>query len=218
MGQRFRGAGAKPRQEGLLRGVEHPALLPRLKERYPAAGDVKRGVDPHLVLGDMTGQLLVELLGAIGNGEPSVHDDVEAGIHHHAHGGVGAAVGGDQSVATVALVLDGPQLLHGEGGAERVGAQGAAASGHHLEEVGALLDELAGRMTDAVHAVGFRAHEPAVASRGGDGPAGCQQARAWDEALPDALFQREGGVVPAPAVADGGDAGLERHGHIVGRA
>ena len=89
-----------------------PGLLLCLKKEQPAPGDVKGGVHPDTMLCDVVSKPLVEHPRAGGVGEPAVHDDVEPGVHRHAHGGVGAAVSGHQLVSPVPLLRDGLELLH----------------------------------------------------------------------------------------------------------
>ena len=159
--------------------------------------------------------MLVEDPRAVLVGEPAMHDGVVLGVDDHAHRLVRSAVRHDLAVAPVPFQRDGRQLLGGELRTEGVAAERAAARRHDLEEVGALLDEQARGVPDAVHAVGFGAHEPAVAAANRYRSAGGEHPRAVDDALFETVLEAEGGLVPAAAVADGCHAGLERRSYVV---
>ena len=86
---------------------------------------------------------------------------------------------------------------------------GAAAGGGNLDEVRALLDELADGCAALVHACCSGAEVAEVAAYDGDGPAGEYEAGRRYDAQIDCLSEHESGAVLRAAVSEGGYAGVE---------
>ena len=115
-------------------------------------------------------------------------DHVEPGVEAVLDGGVGDGVRGGQPLVTMGLVDDRSQLVRREGRQVRVRGPRAAARRHDLDEVGALLDELADRAPDTVGAVGLAAEVVEVAAGDRHRPARDDHAR--PSAMPRLIASR----------------------------
>ena len=147
-----------------------------------------------------------------------MQDGVHPGVEGEVDGLGAAAVGQHRAVAIVRLVNQGSQFLEGEGGPVRVAGQSAAARGRDLDEVRALLDPLPYGGPDSRDAVHLAAHEPQMPASDGQRRAGHQRPRALRQSLSQPFLEGKGGVVPGPAVAEGGHPGGQRLGDVASRA
>ena len=151
-------------------------------------------------------------------GEPGVHDRVVPGLDDHPHGFIRAAVRHYPAVAPMSFLRDRRQLLVRERRTEGVGPKRAPARCHHLEEVSTLLDELTSGMPDAIRTIGLGTHEPAMAAANRYRATRCKNPRPTNHTLLNAFLETEGGLVPAPTVADSCHPRIKGPPHVVCRA
>ena len=111
----------------------------------PTSGAVHRRIHEDALRCHTLSYLGPETGGAVGLLEVAVDDGVDAGLQDVGHGLRGDAVGRGVLAELMDLLADGGQLLYRERGSQREGRPGASAGGGNLDEVRALLHELAYR-------------------------------------------------------------------------
>ena len=176
---------------------------------HAAVAGLDGGADVGSLLGDSLRNAGVELVGTVGLDESCVFNHVDAGVQGVDDAAGGEAVGGGGLTHVVGLVDDGAQLLDGVRGTTQVSDGGAAAGGHDLDVVRAVLDELADGGSNVIDAVGLLVAPVEVAARDGDGAAAEEQPRGGDVAALGTLAEIEGDLVAGAVFAEGGDSGLE---------
>ena len=169
----------------------------------------ERGVDEYALLGDALGDVGAVGVRAVGVFVDAVDDGVDSGVEGVGHALRGGAVRGGVLAEAVGFVADCAKFFNVEGRPERVAGAGAAAGGGNLDEVRALLDELADGCAALVHACCGGAEVAEVAAYDGDGPAGEHEARSGDDAQVNRLTKHECGAVLCAAVSQRGNAGVE---------
>ena len=167
------------------------------------------GVDEHALLGDALGDVGAISVRAIGVFVYAVDDGVDSGVEGVYHALRRGAVRGGVLAEPVRFVADCAKFFNVEGRSERVAGARAASCGGNLDEVRALLDELADGCAALVHACRRGAEVAEVAAYDGDGPAGEYEARSGDDAQVNRLTKHECGAVLCAAVSQRGNAGVE---------
>ena len=188
------------------------ALFTQLSQCFqPAISGLNRGAEPGTVLDHTLSDPRVEAPRVVHFDKLVVLNAVEISLERIGYRLRVNGVDGTRSAMPVRFVGDRAQLLQSVRVAAVVGDVGTATRSHHLDEIGAFLDQTAHGASARLRAVGFFVAEVEMPAGDGDAAsAGVQCRKSAEELGADPLLEIQSDPVARAGIAHGGDASFEQ--------